>query len=259
MYSTSILNDKLKSFGYYKNKLPLYLRNSNGFIEHFKIWYDLLTNDDMGVIEYADTLLYALNIFDDKYLEFIADFCAEVFFNNQAIQSVTVDNETTDTVVYDSQSFNAGYGTQCDILDKIGSWFGVSRNFSVKYLAKSTDSEPTTYDLSLTNDEFLMLIKCRIVRNHFNGSYEQMKAFYELVGLYTYVATIPDKDARALIYLIETSERVYSDNIKHMFKAGELLISSMGVQYDYTVTSTDNALRWNGLGYSEVWDNGAWV
>ena len=42
MTNSHVLNEKLSSFEYYEQKLPLYLRNSYGFIEHFRIWYDLL-------------------------------------------------------------------------------------------------------------------------------------------------------------------------------------------------------------------------
>lgn len=61
----SILADKLKSFDYYVQKCPLYLQNCPNFIEHFRIWYDMLvgSNSDNGIIGTADTLLQYLDIF----------------------------------------------------------------------------------------------------------------------------------------------------------------------------------------------------
>lgn len=41
--SESILPETLHSFEYYKNKLPLWLQQTYGFLEHFKIWHNLLT------------------------------------------------------------------------------------------------------------------------------------------------------------------------------------------------------------------------
>ena len=64
----SIISNKLQSFGYYVNKLPLYLQNSYGFIEHFRIWYETLTS---GVVYTADEILNLLNIFDKNYLKYI--------------------------------------------------------------------------------------------------------------------------------------------------------------------------------------------
>mgnify|MGYP003288801105 CR=1 FL=1 len=63
MYSVSILPEQIREFEYYKNKLPLFLQNSYGFIEHFRIWYDLLTSDEhTGLADNCDIILYLLNI-----------------------------------------------------------------------------------------------------------------------------------------------------------------------------------------------------
>ena len=59
----SVLVEKLKSFEYYKNKLPMYLQSSDGFISHFEIWYDLLIGqNNNGVVNVCDTILNLLNI-----------------------------------------------------------------------------------------------------------------------------------------------------------------------------------------------------
>ena len=42
MTDAHVLIDKLSTFKYYEEKLPLYLQNSYGFKEHFRIWFDLL-------------------------------------------------------------------------------------------------------------------------------------------------------------------------------------------------------------------------
>lgn len=43
MITESILPEILHSFEYYKNKLPLWLQQTYGFVEHFRIWHNLLT------------------------------------------------------------------------------------------------------------------------------------------------------------------------------------------------------------------------
>ena len=64
---------KLTNWEYYYNKLPLYLQESTTFPEHFKIWFELLTNVD----SYSDTMLGLVNIFDEHYLEKYNGICNE--------------------------------------------------------------------------------------------------------------------------------------------------------------------------------------
>lgn len=61
----SIINEQLQSWQYYLQKVPMWLRKSERFCEHFKIWYDLLIN----VVNTSDNMLELLNIFDENYLE----------------------------------------------------------------------------------------------------------------------------------------------------------------------------------------------
>ena len=68
MITQSIIPQKLQDFEYYKSKIPLYLQNSEGFQEHFRIWYDLLVD---GVVKNADILLNMLLIFDKDYLSYL--------------------------------------------------------------------------------------------------------------------------------------------------------------------------------------------
>ena len=42
MITQNLIPQQLMTFEYYANKLPLYLRNSKSFMEHFRIWYDVL-------------------------------------------------------------------------------------------------------------------------------------------------------------------------------------------------------------------------
>lgn len=53
-----MLKEKLLNWKYYQDKIPLYLQNSYGYSEHFKILFDLLTVYDNE----GDKLLQAINI-----------------------------------------------------------------------------------------------------------------------------------------------------------------------------------------------------
>lgn len=90
-----MINEELLKFQYYYNKLPLYLKNSYGFEEHFKIWFDLLSSIDST----EDTIIKFFDIFNNNYLDYI----------------------------------NELEGEGSDILDKIGKIFNIKRNFSVTY------------------------------------------------------------------------------------------------------------------------------
>ena len=232
----SILPDKLRTFKYYVEKLPLYLQNSYGFIEHFRIWYDFMMSNSTtnGMIDVADLILYLLNIFDDDFLDTIKDL-------DGANVSVT-----------------HPYGTKSDILDKLGLFFGVSRNFSVDYIEHD---EPVNEELSLDNKDFLTLIKCEIIKNYCEGTYEQISSYYASAGLNVYVLTDNDNPATSYLYLAEIiGSSEYSDDVKTMFKAGMLRIESMGIEYINLLETPSGLLIWDtSYGSLEGWDVGVWI
>lgn len=91
-----MIDKELLDFQYYYNKLPLYLKNSYGFEEHFKIWFDLLSSVDST----EDNIMRFFDIFNKDYLNYIDEL----------------------------------EGKGSDILDKIGKIFNIKRNLSVPYL-----------------------------------------------------------------------------------------------------------------------------
>lgn len=69
MYN-SLLPDELKDFEYYVKKIPLYLRNDEAFLSHFKIWFDLLkhpTDDSKGILNAGNKLFEYLDITNSQY------------------------------------------------------------------------------------------------------------------------------------------------------------------------------------------------
>lgn len=66
-----MINEKLVDFNYYYNKLPLYLRNSETFPEHLRIWVEFIR----GMNNYADDMLGLIDVFNPNYMQQYGDFC----------------------------------------------------------------------------------------------------------------------------------------------------------------------------------------
>lgn len=226
MCKQSIMSDVLKSFDYYVEKLPMFLQESYGFIEHFRIWHDVLN----ATISASDETLCLLNIFDSDYLDKIRDL---------------PDSGSTGPT---------NYGTKSDILDKLGKFFGVNRTFSCTY---EDTSGTRTDQLTLNNEDFLLLIKGQIIKNYCEGTYEQLVQYYQNAGLRVFIIT-SSENATSALHLVELDEGDYSDNVKKMFKAGLLRIASVGIKYNDYLVKLTGFLTWDGELGGDVWDVGVW-
>lgn len=209
-----IIADELKSFSYYRNKLPMYLQQAEGFDEHFRIWYDLLVGENSepnpyGVVGFGDTIFALLNIFDIDYLVKFPD----------------AENKT---------------------LDLIGKLFGVSRSFDVQYTKLGVQYRE---HLDLNNEEFLILIKTQIINNYCNGTQKQISNYYREANLPIYAITHTPGSAEVDLYL----SRVLSDNIMAMYWAGMLTIKSVGISYNYYLYLAEEVLFWDAdLGWDDA-------
>ena len=169
-----------------------------------------------------------LNIFAKDYFTFLQNY---------------IGSSSTDTV--------------SDILDKIAYIFGVSRNIKVTY----TDYEGelhTNEQLSLNNNELLILIKGRIIQNYCDGSLEQVNAYYQSVGLNIVVNTDQTIVATANLYLIQ-EQQLEMSNIDKMFLAGLLVIESMGIEYKPQRLVPTNIMIWDSTDTAIGWDGGNWI
>lgn len=230
MIEQSLIPEKLKSFKYYLSKLPRYLKASKSFQEHFKIWFELLTTQ----VDNSQILLNMLNIFAEDYWEFL-----------ESVEGSTKDD------------------TQSDILDKLGNLYGVSRNLTVTY----TDTQAVEHvneQLLLTNEEFLILIKSRIIQNYCEGTLKQINEYYASTGLKIYTNTSSDA-ATANMYLVYYEERELN-NIDKMFLGGMLIIKSMGVGYHTQILIPTQLLVWDQINESlsngwggDTYTGGYWV
>lgn len=224
-----LLPEKLQSWEYYKNKLPLFLQQSFGFLSHFRIWYDLLKGyeDNGGILGAGETILELLNIFDDDILS--------------KIRSLSGAGEGEDTYT--------------DLLDKIAALFAVSRDVICTWAESGTEITET---LHLNDEELLTLIKGRIITMYCDGTFDQQIEYYNAAGLKVIIVT-DDQPANVRIYLVDGGEKKYSDNTKKLFKSGLLRITNIGIGYQTLITDLTNILIWDSSTNGERWDEGRWT
>lgn len=224
---------EIREFRYYERKLPLYLRNDDCFIEHFRLWYELLMgegddeqgiaiNEFKGVSPTSDLLLYLLNIYDADFL-----------------------NVVTQLKDYDGNT---------NLLDMLGNLFGLRRTFSFEYYETSSSIEKTSATVSLNDKEFLLLIKAQIIRNYCDGTFEQVMQYYADADIQILPVYSSSYNASVDAYLNQTSD--ITPNIDKLFRGGYLTIEHMGIRYTYTITDLLNILIWadgNGQGGNSFW------
>lgn len=181
-----------------------------------------------GIIPVLDEALFLLSINDDSYL-----------------------NEL--------KSLYQNEGDTSMILDILGSLFGLNRQITVTY---EEEGITVTEELYLDDKDFLTYIKCQIIKNNYNGNYQQFKSYYDLAGLTIGVQTrntiestsnnstvyVNLPDAAVKLYLINTvgSDADISDNLYKLFISGKLTLSSMGIQYIYDKVNLNDILVWSG-------------
>lgn len=210
--------DKLKEWKYYEQKLPLYMKNSYGILEHFRILYELLLNVD----SLEDNIIQSLDVFSNTYLEFI-------------------------------NSLDGSDENVSDILDKLASLYGVSRNFGITY---SNSGTPTYENLSLTNKELLKLIQARIIQNGYKGTYEESRKLYDKIGFGVYMLNTATP-GYSYLYL---DESIYmpTENERIMFLAGLFTLKSMGITYEMNVGELITLALWDSNDSTRMWDEGKW-
>ena len=117
-----------------------------------------------------------------------------------------------------------------EALDLIGSIFGCYRNFTIKL-------NDSYVQIDLDDNDFILYIKCQIVKQNFKGTNEELIKLYTTYnkeGLlklqfdYILLATVGSLNCR--IYFSNFND--FSSNIQNLFDAGYLTIESMGINYD---------------------------
>lgn len=227
-----LLPDQIKEFRYYERKLPLYLRNDECFLTHFRLWYEMLMglgdetanvqlNEFCGIAPTSDLLLFLLNIYDPNILDTL------------------------------SKLKDAGH---TDLLDKLGNLFGLRRSFALDYYDNPSDEEPTHATLDLSDAMYLTLIKAQIIRNYCDGSYEQAMQYYADANLQIIVVNNELESATADCYLNDDGN--VTEEMEALFKAGYLAIEHVGIRYTRSIVALLKALVWanaDGTGGVQTW------
>ena len=191
-----MLIDKLKQWQYYYKKLPLYMRNSYGIQEHFKMIFDMMI---------------AIDDNEQNICE-LFDFLQDDYVNN---------------VIAKYDDIN---GFDFNFLDMIGAIYGVNRTLNVQYYRQSTHTN-VNKTLRLNNREYYIFIKSRIIQNNYDGTFEQARQYYEGIGFPLYMFTTIEDDEHATCYMYLGQNENTFDNIRDLYLANLLTLKSVGIIY----------------------------
>lgn len=227
----SILPEELQSFEYYKGLTPMYLQDVHGFLEQVKIWFNstmqkstvLTCGTDVPCGVEADSRTESIVSVIDKTFAFLDIF-------NTSGQHLS---------------------ESADILDKLASLFGVSRQFSVTI-------EDEKKQLNLSDNDLLILIKCQIIKNFFNGTHEHLMRCFEIVNLPVMPLT-DTQPAHCKMYMLLQDENEVSQNVKDMFLSGMLSVESMSIYYTYAIQIAQNIAIFDSLSSTAVFDVGQFI
>ena len=217
-----MLPEKLKNWDYYKEKLPLYVRNSYGIKEHFYIIYGMMIELDKNETEICN----CFNLLQEGY-------------EHNVIEK------------YDSLD-----GYDFEFLDMIASIYGVNRCLNVSYTDESNNVVRKA--LKLTNQELYTFIKARIIQNNYDGSYAQAIKYYRSIGLNIQMFFDSSSAAKCDIYL-DVSKSAISENIRSLFLAGLLTLKSIGIVYNEKIVNFSKAGIWNSEQSNGKWNEATWL
>lgn len=213
-----MIKEKLKSWEYYYNKLPLFFKNSHGISDHFKILFDTLVELDYT----ADDILKGFDIFAEDYADYIHKF--------------------------ENKNENNQY--EFDLLDKLAEIYGITRYFDIKYYENDVLVKKS---LKLTNTELHKLLLTRIVQANYNGTYEDARELYDKIGLPIYMIN-DTQSATVSLYLDYT--KVNNENIIDMFKANLFTLNSLGITYLTSIRNVSELSTFDNENH--LFDKGLW-
>lgn len=215
--------EKLKTWEYYQQKIPLFLKNSYGFEEHFKIFFDILKNCD----ETSDEILLAFDLFNENY-------------------------EKNYIEKYEKLNNNDNYSL--DILEKIGKFYGINRYFNVNYIDEN--GQETTKELKLTNKELYKLILSKIILLNYDGTYSMARELYDKIGLPIYMFTVDSANVKLI--LDTGNQTTITQNIKDLFNANLFTLKSLGITYTIFEADISKLALYDSNDENLGWDKGIW-
>lgn len=215
-----LLDENLLTFDYYKNLTPMYLQQSYGFLDMFKIYYDLgfaeneETTDNLSIIEFIEKLFNSLDVY--------------------------------------SKNVNK------DVLYKLCNFFGISKNVRVQFY-DYTAEKWVTKNLSLTDDELLLYLKCKIIQNRYDGTAKMANDLYDRVGLPIFMVTRTNNEAYCQVWLLMYDDTQFSQNIQELFLSGLLTLKSVGVRYSHRIQVATNIALFDSTDTNRGFDKGRFI
>jgi len=217
----NFLPDNNLTLDYYVNKLTLFLRKSYGITDHIEIFYGFIKQSNITLSDMFEQL-----------------DVMNVSFNYYTSAKLT---ELKNNPTYDNLLF-----------DYLASIFGVSRKFNVQYYDE--DSVYHNEALNLSDYELLLLIRMMIIKNNFNGSFDDINKFYDSVGFKIYMIT-NSVSGSVNVYFDERSSYGSTSNIEKMFLSGLFTIESLGIKYLYVETEVSLTGVWDSANPDLCWYN----
>lgn len=222
-----MLSEKLKDWQYYYDKLPLYMKNSYGIQDHFRIIFGMMIAMDVAEVDIC------------KMFDFL--------------------DEGYDKVI---EEYDALDGYAFSFLDMIGALYGINRSMSVEYYDKTAGKDVEKH-LRLTNKELYVFIKSRIIQNNYDGSFIQAKQYYDSIGLPLKMFTSDNAGEHAKCYLYLDKNANVTDNIHSLFLGGLLTLKSLGIEYDVADIDSERFGIWAGNASNadshNSWDIALWL
>ena len=222
-----MISKELRNWKYYWDKFPLYFKNSNGIIEHFQILFDLLVQND----DLYDELFEFLNVFD---------------VNSKK---------------------------NMDILLKIGALYGFpSKNITFNFQINVGQGYITTNNnvktnITLSDEEYLILILCQIVKNNYESTFEDMNHLYNIINKnYDIRLNVVKSSAGSTYpYSIIINEYPTEEHINYYYLlVGDLItLNSLGVYLQPLVENHSYYMYYNDNNEVDAstwdkWDGGYW-
>ena len=209
-----IKNEKLITYEYYIKYLSLFLNGSYGINQQIRAVY---------------LILESLNDFYNKLLE------------KYNILNDTIDN-------YIAKNINSEVDKT---LDNIGAIFNCYRQMTIKWSdnPKKIDDLKTTKTIVLNNYDFITYIRSQIIKQHFNGSREDLaKAYVNNDLLPINLTYVPTASATCEIYCNNWND--LSLNMQNMFLNRMIAIESMGITYGLLLENIVNIGEWDLFGFA---------
>lgn len=181
------------------------------------------------------------------YLDRLSMFMKQSYGINEHIeifyQQLYQVNKCYDELIATLQIFNRNPDDEIlsDTLDNLGNIFGCYRKFTINYI--DSNNNPVYKEINLEDDnDFLVYIKCQIIKQNFDGTFGQLQTLYSTEnqnGLVPLKLTYVISRANSLdcdIYFDNNGN--FSQDIKDLFLAGYLSIESMGIKYTRHLENT---------------------